>query len=69
MFDDSSGTMQSKVRDASLQKIPYTIVLGDKEVATDQVSVRTFGAADQKKMETLAFDAFAERLAVESRFP
>jgi len=67
-FDDSNGTMQSKVRDASLQKVPYTIVIGDKEVASDQVSVRTFGA-EQQKMETMAFDAFAQRLAIEARFP
>jgi len=67
-YDDGHATMQAKVRDASLQKIPYTIVLGDKEVASDQVSVRTFGA-DQQKMATLGFAEFAERLARESRFP
>ena len=67
-FDDGNGTMQAKVREASLQKIPYTLVIGDKEVAADQVSVRTFGA-EQQKMETMAFDAFAQRLALESRFP
>jgi threonyl-tRNA synthetase len=66
-FDDGNGTMQAKVREASLQKIPYTIVIGDKEVAADQVSVRTFGA-DQQKMETMAFEAFAQRLALEARF-
>ncbi len=69
MFDDSNGMMKAKIRDASLQKIPYTIVIGEKEVATDSVSVRTFGAADQQKMETLGFDAFVQRLAVEARFP
>ncbi len=68
VFDDGHSTMQAKVREASLQKIPYTIVLGDKEVAADQVSVRTFGA-DQQKMETMTFDAFAQRLAVEGRYP
>jgi threonyl-tRNA synthetase len=68
MFDDSHGTMQSKVRDASLQKIPYTLVLGDKEVAADAVSVRTFGA-DQQKTESMSFEAFAQRVALESRFP
>jgi threonyl-tRNA synthetase len=61
--------MQAKVRDASLQKIPYTIVLGDKEVAADQVSVRKFGGDPKDKMETLGFDAFAQRLALEARFP
>ena len=67
-FDDGNGTMQSKVREASLQKIPYTLVIGDKEVAADQVSVRTFGA-DKEKMETVPFDAFAKRLAEQARFP
>ena len=62
------STMQAKVREASLQKIPYTIVIGDKEVASDQVSVRTFGS-DQQKMVTMTFDAFAQRLALEARFP
>ncbi len=68
MFDDGGAHMQAKVREASLQKIPYTIVIGDKEVASDQVSVRTFGA-EQQKMETMAFDAFAARVALEARFP
>ncbi|MEO8554134.1 MAG: His/Gly/Thr/Pro-type tRNA ligase C-terminal domain-containing protein, partial [Kofleriaceae bacterium] len=68
-FDDGNAMMKAKIRDASLQKIPYTIVLGDKEAATDQVSVRTFGGGEQQKLEVLPFAAFAERLAVESRFP
>jgi len=69
MFDDGNAMMKAKIRDASIQKIPYTIVLGDKEVASDQVSVRTFGGGEQQKMETMSFDAFAQRLAVESKFP
>ncbi|MCE9578793.1 MAG: threonine--tRNA ligase [Deltaproteobacteria bacterium] len=68
-FDDGNGMMKAKVRDASLQKIPYTIVLGDKEVASDEVSVRTFGAADQQKMATMPFAAFVEKVVAEARFP
>ena len=68
MFDDGNGMMKAKIRDASLQKIPYTLVIGEKEVASDQVSVRTFGA-DAQKMETMPFAAFAERLALEAKFP
>lgn len=67
-FDDSNWTMQAKVRDASLQKIPYTIVVGEKEVAADTVSVRTFGN-EQQKMDTMAFSAFVERLTTEAKFP
>ena len=66
-FDDGNGMMKAKIRDASLQKIPYTIVLGDKEVASDEVSVRTFGA--DQKLETMPFEAFAQRVALEARFP
>jgi threonyl-tRNA synthetase len=32
--------MNAKVRDAQLQKIPYMLVVGDKEAAADSVSVR-----------------------------
>ncbi len=67
MFDDSNGTMQAKVREASLQKIPYTVVLGDKEVAADQVSVRTFGT--DQKMDTMSFAAFAQKFAAEAQYP
>ena len=68
-FDDSNGTMQAKVREASLLKIPYTIVLGDKEVAADSVSVRTFGGGEQQKLQTLTFADFAAKLVGEAAFP
>jgi len=32
--------MNSKVRDAQLQKVPYMLIVGDKEAASDAVSVR-----------------------------
>ncbi|MGE0403906.1 MAG: threonine--tRNA ligase [Kofleriaceae bacterium] len=66
--DTSNWTMQAKIRDASLQKIPYTVVVGEKEAAADQVTVRTFGN-EKAKADTMTFDAFADRLATESRFP
>ena len=68
LFDDGNGMMNAKIRDASLQKIPYTLVIGDKEAAADQVTVRTFGG-DPKKQDTMGFDAFAARLAGEAKFP
>jgi threonyl-tRNA synthetase len=38
---DSRGErMNAKVRDAQLQKIPYMLVVGDREVADNAVSVR-----------------------------
>jgi threonyl-tRNA synthetase len=38
--DTRKERMNSKVRDAQLQKVPYMLVVGDKEAAADAVSVR-----------------------------
>ena len=39
-IDDRSERMQAKIRDAQMQKIPYMLVVGDKEEATQAVAVR-----------------------------
>ena len=39
-IDARSERMNSKIREAQLQKIPYMLVIGDKELAADGVSVR-----------------------------
>jgi threonyl-tRNA synthetase len=51
-----------KIREHSLQKLPYQLVVGDKEVAADSVAVRTRGGADLGQM---TLDAFIERLKSE----
>ena len=38
--DDSNNSIGKKIRAAELYKVPYTIVIGDKEAESDQVSVR-----------------------------
>jgi threonyl-tRNA synthetase len=38
--DMRSERMNAKIRDAQIQKIPYMLVIGDKEQAQDAVSVR-----------------------------
>jgi threonyl-tRNA synthetase len=42
--------IQAKIRDASLQKIPYQLIIGEKEAEARQVSVRALGAGDMGKM-------------------
>lgn len=39
--DERSERMNRKIRDAELQKIPYMLIVGDKEQQTGSVSVRT----------------------------
>lgn len=45
--DDSSDRMNKKIRNAQLQKIPYMLVVGDKEAEENAVSVRTRDEEDR----------------------
>lgn len=51
-----------KVREAELQKIPYMLVVGDRDMANQTVSVRKRSAGDQGAM---TLDAFIARLREE----
>ena len=61
--DDSSNRMQNKIRLAQEQKVPYMVVLGDREIEAHTASPRT-RAGEQQPPE--AWEAFADRLAAES---
>jgi threonyl-tRNA synthetase len=52
-----------KIREHSLQKLPYQLVVGEKEKAANKVAVRTRGGAD---LGALDFELFAERLRNEA---
>ena len=39
-IDDRNERMNAKIRDAQVQKIPYMFVVGDREIESDEVSVR-----------------------------
>jgi threonyl-tRNA synthetase len=39
--NDSNDRMNSKIRQAQLQKVPYMLVVGDREVESGAVAVRT----------------------------
>jgi len=39
-LDDRKESMQSRIRDAQMQKIPYMLILGDKEIEANQISLR-----------------------------
>ena len=45
-LDDRSERMQAKIRDAQMQKVPYMLVVGDKEQETDAVAVRQRSGED-----------------------
>ena len=62
--DDSSNRMQNKIRLAQELKVPYMLVLGDRELEARTASPRT-RAGEQQPAE--AWSALAERLAAEAR--
>ncbi|EOD4602743.1 threonine--tRNA ligase [Staphylococcus aureus] len=63
-IDDRNEKMGYKIREAQIQKIPYQIVVGDKEVENNQVNVRQYGSQDQ---ETVEKDEFIWNLVDEIR--
>lgn len=47
MVDDRNERLQYKIRDAEVNKVPYTLVVGDKEMDTETIAVRVRGMKDQ----------------------
>ena len=57
-------TVPKKIRAASLMKVPYTLVVGDKEIEAGTVAARD---RDGTEVRGIPFDAFAEAVAEEAR--
>ncbi|WP_342462816.1 threonine--tRNA ligase [Ureibacillus sp. FSL K6-8385] len=53
-----------KIREAQIKKIPYMLVLGDKEVEANAVNVRRYGSKDSK---IVPFDQFLEEIKKDAR--
>ncbi|HAP23882.1 MAG TPA: threonine--tRNA ligase, partial [Lactobacillus sp.] len=54
-IDDRNEKMGYKIRQAQVMKTPYTLVVGDQEVADGTVTVRKYGS---EKTETMTQDEF-----------
>jgi threonyl-tRNA synthetase len=65
-LDERGMTMNAKIREAQLQKIPFTLVMGDREVEQRAVAPRRYGGEDLKSMP---LDAFVELLVKEAAPP
>jgi len=57
-LDERNEKMNAKIREFTLQKVPFVLIMGDKEAASNQVSVRTRGKGDEG---SIALDGFLER--------
>lgn len=49
--DNRSETIGKKIREGELQKIPYMIIVGDKEIESGKISVRKYGEGDKGQTE------------------
>jgi len=54
-IDDRNETIGKKIREAELQKIPYLLIIGGREVEAQKVAVRKRGKGDQGAMDIEAF--------------
>jgi len=61
-LDHRSERMNAKIRDAQLQKIPYMLIVGDREAEAEQVAVRLRSGDD---LGALSVESFLERLRAE----
>ena len=59
--DDRSEKIGFKIREAQLQKIPYMLVIGDKEVETENVSIRCRKRGDIGTMSVSDFCDMVEK--------
>ncbi len=65
-FDERGMTMQAKIREAQMQKVPFTLVIGDREQQENAVAPRRYGGEDLK---TMPIAQFLELIAKESKLP
>ena len=65
-IDDRNERMQAKIRDAQLQKVPYMLVVGDREAEAGAVAVRLRSGDDLK---AVPLPDIIERMKGESEVP
>ncbi len=62
-LDARNEKMNAKIREFTLQKVPFVLIMGDKESATEAVSVRTRGKGDEGSVSLADFITRATTLA------
>jgi threonyl-tRNA synthetase len=60
-FDNRNEKLGLKIREASIEKVPYIIIIGDREKKTSTISVRERGKGDIGKFEIDKFLAILEK--------
>jgi len=58
--DNRNEKVGYKIRESQVKKTPYTLVVGDQEVADGQVNVRKYGEKDSQSMSVADFIAYVQ---------
>lgn len=61
-IDTRAEKMQAKIRDAQINKIPYMLIVGDREEKEKKIAVRT---RDEKDLGALDINEFLDKITVE----
>ncbi|HEX2917294.1 MAG TPA: His/Gly/Thr/Pro-type tRNA ligase C-terminal domain-containing protein, partial [Edaphobacter sp.] len=61
-LDSRNEKMNAKIREFTMQKVPFVLVMGDKEASADAVSVRTRGKGDEGSVPLAEFIVRAKGL-------
>ena len=60
LIDDRSEKIGKKIRDNELKRIPYLLIIGEKEVGNQTIAVRKQGEGDKGSMKIEEFVSFIE---------
>ncbi|WP_046178594.1 threonine--tRNA ligase [Domibacillus tundrae] len=63
-MDSREEKLGYKIRESQMKKIPYMLVVGDKELESGSVNVRKYG---EQQSETMSFDDFREHVQKEGK--
>ncbi len=66
-LDNASESVGKKIRNAELMKVPYTLVIGGKEVETGQVTPRVRTDLGGATSQTLSLESFLQKIAAEAQ--
>ncbi|MCF8285270.1 MAG: threonine--tRNA ligase [Chitinophagaceae bacterium] len=68
-IDDRNEKIGKKIRDTELMKVPYMLVIGEKEMTEGQLSIRRQGKGDLGMMDKTAFISQIHQEIVERKAP
>ena len=61
-LDDRNETLGGKIRDAQVEKVPYMVIIGDKEENAQKIAVRERSGKDAGQ---IAIDEFVSKIKKE----